>query len=437
MTTMRQFSTIAPAMPAMPAMTGRVTMLGLSRWTAKGGSYRTVQRFFSTAIPWATLFWLFLRTHLLDPDDVYPLGGDETVVTKAGMHTHGLDRFFAGLYGRRGPGLACFTRSLRSTKQRRSFPMAVEQVVRPPAEKAAARATTPTTRLSAPAPKRTPGRPQGSTTQAKPTPALTPERSRIQPMVLQLRQRIEGPAPLTYLVLDGHFGNNAALHMAQRCTLHLLRTLRCDSALYLPYAGPYAGRGPKRIYGDKYRSASHCGAFSAPNDGRRWGETRIYQRAAHHKTVAQPVNVVVMVKTNVQTQAQAHGILFRSDRALSWDKLIDYSGLRFQLEVNFRDATQDWGVEDCMNIRPTAVLNAANLSRFMVNRGERVVQDSRGRRPKCSVLGRKAHGRGAKYVEETITMLPETPEPIVLERIFTKIVGIGRIHAALADPVSA
>jgi len=31
---------------AMLAMTGRVTMLGLSRWTEKGGSYRTVQRFF-------------------------------------------------------------------------------------------------------------------------------------------------------------------------------------------------------------------------------------------------------------------------------------------------------------------------------------------------------------------------------------------------------
>lgn len=28
------------------AMTGRVTMLGISRWTGKGGSYRTVQRFF-------------------------------------------------------------------------------------------------------------------------------------------------------------------------------------------------------------------------------------------------------------------------------------------------------------------------------------------------------------------------------------------------------
>jgi putative transposase len=27
------------------AMTGRVTMLGMSRWAEKGGSYRTVQRF--------------------------------------------------------------------------------------------------------------------------------------------------------------------------------------------------------------------------------------------------------------------------------------------------------------------------------------------------------------------------------------------------------
>jgi len=30
----------------MLVMTGRVTMLGLARWAGKGGSYRTVQRFF-------------------------------------------------------------------------------------------------------------------------------------------------------------------------------------------------------------------------------------------------------------------------------------------------------------------------------------------------------------------------------------------------------
>jgi hypothetical protein len=82
-------------------------MLGISRWAERGGSYRTVQRFFSTqALPWAQLSWLFFRQHLLCADDIYVLAGDETVVTKAGKQTHGLDRFFAGLYQKVVPGLS-------------------------------------------------------------------------------------------------------------------------------------------------------------------------------------------------------------------------------------------------------------------------------------------------------------------------------------------
>ncbi|MEN8131804.1 MAG: hypothetical protein ABFS45_16770 [Pseudomonadota bacterium] len=33
-------------------MTGRVTMLGISRWSKPGGSYRTAQRFFTTTLNW-------------------------------------------------------------------------------------------------------------------------------------------------------------------------------------------------------------------------------------------------------------------------------------------------------------------------------------------------------------------------------------------------
>ncbi len=136
-TTVRQFSRIALA---MLVMTGRVTMLGISRWTGTGGSYRTVQRFFATVIPWATLFWVFFRQHVYRPQDVYLLVGDEVVATKAGQHTYGLDRFFASLYGKPVPGLAFFTLSFVSTQERRSFPVRVEQVVRSAAEKAATRA---------------------------------------------------------------------------------------------------------------------------------------------------------------------------------------------------------------------------------------------------------------------------------------------------------
>jgi DDE superfamily endonuclease len=107
-TTLRQLNRIAFA---LLVMTGRVTMLGLSRWAGPGGRDRTVQRFFSTVLPWATLFWVFFRQHLYRPGDVYLLAGDEVVVTKAGQHTHGLDRFFASLYGKPVPGLAFFTLS--------------------------------------------------------------------------------------------------------------------------------------------------------------------------------------------------------------------------------------------------------------------------------------------------------------------------------------
>src|SRR5947207_11314129 len=138
MTTVRQFNRIALA---MLAMTGRVTMLGISRWTGDGGSYRTVQRFFATVLPWASLFWLFFRTHLFQRDEIYLLGGDETVVTKAGKQTHGLDRFFASLYGKSVPGLAFFTLSLISTQQPRSLPTQIEQVPRTPDADAAARPT--------------------------------------------------------------------------------------------------------------------------------------------------------------------------------------------------------------------------------------------------------------------------------------------------------
>src|SRR6516162_7790024 len=93
-TTVRQCHRI---MAAMLVMTGRVTMLGISRWAGKGGSYRTIQRFFATVIPWTMLFWVFFRQHVYGPGEVYLLVGDEVVVTKAGKITYGLDRCFGCL----------------------------------------------------------------------------------------------------------------------------------------------------------------------------------------------------------------------------------------------------------------------------------------------------------------------------------------------------
>jgi putative transposase len=149
-----------------------------------------------------------------------------------------------------------------------------------------------------------------------------------------------------------------------------------------------------------------------------------------HKEFTQPLNVVIIAKTNLHTQARAHVILFSSDLALPYTSLVDYYGLRFQLEFNFRDAKQYWGLEDFMHVTPTGVTNAANLSLFMVNVAYRLRTDLHPRDPDYSILDLKADYRGYKYVEETIKWLPEKPEPVLLGQILHQVAGLGRIHVS-------
>ena len=415
---------------ALLVMTGRITMLGLSRWAGKGGSYRTVQRLFSTVLPWAMLFWVFFRQHLHCPADVYFVAGDEVIVTKAGQHTHGLDRFFSSVYGKPVPGLAFFALSLVSVQRRRSFPMRVEQVVRGDAEKAASKAKAATKKTQAPCERRRLGRPKGSTNKPKAPVTLTPELVRIKAMLTALLHLIATVLSVTSLVLDGHFGNHNALHMARQCGLHLIAKRRCDAALSFPYTGPYAGRGPRRKYGHKVDYDHLPVHYLKETTMEGHIETRLYQMQLLHKEFVHPLNVVIIAKTNLRPQARAHVLLFSSDVALAYTSLVDYYGLRFQIEFNFRDAKQYWGLEDFMNVTPTGVTNAAHLSLFMVNVAYRLRADSHLPDPDYSVLDLKADCRGAKYVEETIKLLPEKPEPILLAKILNQVASLGRIHAA-------
>src|SRR5687767_11791517 len=82
---------------AVLCLSGRVTMLGVSRWTEHGGSYRTIQRWMQTPVDWGPVLWTVVRVHLLASNGVYLLAGDEVVVSKAGKRTHGLGRFYSSM----------------------------------------------------------------------------------------------------------------------------------------------------------------------------------------------------------------------------------------------------------------------------------------------------------------------------------------------------
>jgi len=124
---------------------------------------------------------------------------------------------------------------------------------------------------------------------------------------------IAGWLPLTSLVLDGHFGNHNALHMARQHHLHLISKLRCDAALYCPYTGPYAGRGPHRKYGAKVDYNALPVSYLKETTVEGSLQTCIYQRQLLHKEFTHPLHVVIIVKTNLRTQARAHVVLFSSD----------------------------------------------------------------------------------------------------------------------------
>lgn len=402
-------------------------MLGISRWTEKGGSYRTVQRFFNSQIVWLRVMWVFFRHHLYRSGDEYIMAGDETVVSKSGKKTHGLDRFFSSLASKPVPGLAFFALSLINVRERTSSPILVEQRIRSEAEKAAAKSKKNVKKQKRKKPGK-PGRPKGSKNKDKTQIEWNPELRMIDGMIRRVLSLINGLFPITYLVLDGHFGNNNALQMVLNTSLHLISKLRHDSALYFRYDGEQKKHGKDKVYGDKIDYDNIPAQHRKLTTVDKGFRTEIYQAEMLHHAFAQPLNVVIIVKTNLQSGARAHVVLFSSDLSLAYDQLINYYRLRFQIEFNFRDAKQFWGLEDFMNVNQTPVNNFVNLSLFMVLVSQRLLRDFRRQTPAFGILDLKTYFRGRKYAALTLELLAEKPEPFLFQRILDTIASFGSIH---------
>jgi putative transposase len=406
-------------------------MLELSRWTEKGGSYRTIQRLYHTPLLWLQIQWIFFISQLQKPNTEYIAAGDEVVFGKAGQETYGLGRFFSSLQNRVIPGLSFFVFSVINVKERQSYPIQAIQMVK---EKEASQKQVK--KKAVKIEKRSVGRPKGSKNKKSEKPTLSPELLRIQPVLQAFLAILKGVLVVHYLVMDGHFGNYPSAWMVLQTGLQFVSKLRLDAALYEPFTGKYCGRGARPKYGDKVDVRKMKKKYlksDTKEDGMR---TQIYQAILLNKGFAFSINVVIILKTNLSTHKQAHVILFSTDLKLPYEKLFDYYTLRFQIEFNFRDAKQYWGLDDFMNIKKEAVTNAANLSFFMVNFSSVLLRRYRENNPEFSVLDLKSHYRGCRYASEIIKLLPQKPEGILLAEIFEQIARLGMVHP-IFEPVPA
>lgn len=402
---------------------GRMTMLEISRWTEIGGSYRTIQRLYHTPMLWLQIQWIFFVSQLQKSKDEYIAAGDEVVFGKAGKETYGIGRFFSSLQNRVIPGLSFFVFSLIDVKERQSYPIQAIQMVK---EKEANKKKVKKEAVKTE--KRPVGRPKGSKNQKSEKLSLSPELLRIQPVLQAFLAILRGVLAVQYLVMDGHFGNYPSAWMVLQTGLQFVSKLRSDAALYEPFTGKYCGRGAHPKYGDKVDVRKMKKKYLKSDKQEDGIRTQMYQANLLNKGFAFSINVVVILKTNLATHKQAHIILFSTDLKLSYEKLYEYYTLRFQIEFNFRDAKQYWGLDDFMNVKEQAVTNAANLSFFMVNFSSVLLRRYRENNPEFSVLDLKSLYRGCRYASETIKLLPQKPDSILLAEIFDQIARLGMVH---------
>ena len=192
-------------------------------------------------------------------------------------------------------------------------------------------------------------------------------------------------------MVNGYFGDNHALQMTQQCRLHLISKLCVNTALYFPSTLPYAGRRCPRIYGERFNPQEIDTKYRVSTETQGNITTEVYQVSKlRHKKFPDPLNVVCILKTHLLTEKKSHLLLFSSDLAL-----------------------------DAEN---------ANLSMFMVNGSAKLLAPLRLEHAELSVLDLKARYRGVKYWRETLKILPQKPDPIVIDQIAERLGAIGAIH---------
>ena len=214
--------------------------------------------------------------------------------------------------------------------------------------------------------------------------------------------------------------------MAQEAGLELISKLRIDAALFQKYEGEQKKRGARKRYGERLNYGNLPIGYLKKSEQDAEIVTNYYQANLLSKSFGCELNVVIIEKTNRQTKKTARALIFSSDLGLSWEKMLEYYSLRFQIEFNFRDAKQHFGLEDFMTTSETGVENAANLSFLLVNLSAKLLAQ---RAASCQGINDlKSQFRGEKYALETIKLIQPKAEKILIEKVIDVIGRIGSIH---------
>lgn len=419
----KNFDTFSCIIAAMLSMSGSKTMLNISRYTKDEACYKTIERFYNRVIPWFEMNLILIRKFMSLSDLVLLLGSDETVASKAGKKTYGIDYFFSSILQKPIKSLCFSGISIIAPDKNKSYPLLMSQLIFTPEEKEIAKQKKEKTKKSKGGNK---GRPKGSKNKKDKIEVLAPTFRLLKEQLEKVKKILK--LKILHFVGDGKYGNNTCAKLCKEFGMFLISKLQYNSELYFENTKPYPGFGRPKKYDKRLDYNKLPLEYMVKEEVSEKEITRTFQMTLLSKSFDDKLNVVIVQK--IIEEKIAHVIFFSTDLELHYQKIIDYYSSRFQIEFNFRDAKEFWGLEDFMNIKKEAVHNAANLSFFMVNVSNillekfRIIKNNKN----SGIRDLISHNRGIKYFNETLKLLLEFNTNIYVPESIENVTSIGFIH---------
>jgi putative transposase len=427
--------------------TGNFSVTNLSRWVLST-SKRSLERFYARPHDWfehmGVLIISFLSRHahfIKDFNQHWVFAGDETVDKKSGHATHGISYAYSSKAEKVIKGMSVLNISLVHRYAKLSLPFLQEQLIFPTdlTGKAAKKKASKKARKAAKSVAKQSGvpfiaaklgRPKGSKnapkTPTEPTEGIETEAKEEIAYTFQVLERLldrfsqffkERLSPyirIKYFVGDGGFGNNTVAKIVRSKGLQLISKLQYNAALYFPFKGVYSGRGPHPKYGEKLnfdKAETQLEDYFVEEQEQKQKDgsiDRIYQiKNMLHKSFDMPLNVVVILrfdKNRVPKSHKSRVVLFSTDLEADHKTIMDIYHVRYQIEFNFRDARQFFGLSNFKNIKKPQVQNVIGYAFFMVTLSNILLFEIKHKYPesKFSIQDLKAYFRAEKYLNELL-----------------------------------
>jgi putative transposase len=319
------------------------------------------------------------------------LCADETVEGKAGKKTHGISRFFSSIQQQPIHSVCLFGFSLVSVKSGTSYPLVLEQVVKTDAD--IVRIKTKKEEKQAGKGKLK-GRKLGQKNSIKIENQTASYRtfkscfSKITTSLLSVFGNIFKPI----VVVDSAYGTQDYMDLVYNKGLKMISKLRNNTQLFFLPDHQEKKRGRPVKYGKNVNFNQLHTSFLVSEKIEKNNIVKVFSFQALNKSIPKYLlNIAIIETTNTRTNKVGYAILFSNDLTLTADQIITYYQLRFQIEFDFRDVKQYFGIHKMKNYKEVPMMQMFNLAFFSLTVSRVLVEQYRilYKLPNLSILDLK------------------------------------------------